>query len=379
VKRPLDSPSDGGPGPLKAAAAGAASVSVLAAGRLSAAEPSQKLAAALEKLPEKAIEGGRQVCKELLAGGRSVVQELISLVGDEFGDPAGVKPKYALHGLVMYASRPKADDERKMVAETLAAELKPDRSPELQAFIARQLQWCGRAEEVPALARLLTGERLCEPAAQALLAIGGKEATAALRKALGGATGKRRVTIVKALGRLRDASSARAVRKDAGSNDRNLRLVALYALGNMPDPAAIPIELDAADVKGRFERSQAVDASLRLARRLAAEGNTEDAEKICRHFLSTRKAPEDVHDRCAALHDLAMSAGVKAVDDVMAALNSKELKYLVPAARTAVKLARLIRKDHRAEAEKLLKEVLKATGEKAVLQEAEVLLGKAGA
>ena len=379
MKRSLDSPSDGGRGPLKAAAAGAASVSALAAGRLSAAEPSQKLAAALEKLPEKAIEDGRQVCKELLAGGPAVVRELIELVGDEFGDPAGVKPKYALHGLVMYASRPKADEERNMVAETLAAELKPDRSGELQAFIARQLQWCGRAAEVPALARLLTDDRLCEPATQALLAIGGKEATAALRKALPGATGKRRVTIVKALGRLRDASSAPAVRKDSGSEDRNLRLVALYALGNMPDPAAIAIELDAADVKGRFERSQAVDASLLLGRRLAAEGNRKDAEKICRRFLTGRKEPQDVHDRCAALHDLAMTAGADAVDDVMAALNSKEVKYLVPAARTAVKLARLIRKDHRAEAEKLLKEVLKATGEKAVLQEAETLLGKAGA
>jgi len=200
-----------------------------------------------------------------------------------------------------------------------------------------------------------------------------------VRKALGGAKGKRRVTIVKALGRLRDKESAAAARKAAGDPNRNLRLVALYALGNIPDARGIDIVLDAADVEGRFERSQAVDASLLLGRRLAAEGNKKDAEKICRHFLSGRKAPEDVHDRCAALHDLAMSAGVQAVDDVMAALNSKELKYLVPAARTAVKLARLIRKDHPAEAEKLLKEVLKATGEKAVLREAEALLGKAGA
>jgi len=379
VKRSPDSSSDGGGGPRKPAAVGAASVSALAAGPLPAAEPSAKLAAALDKLPARSIEAGREICKELAAGGRSVVAELVKLVGGEFGDPAGVKPKYALHGLVAYTSRPKADRERKMVAETLAAELRADHSNELKAFILRQLQWCGRAEEVPAIAGLLASERLCEPATQALLAIGGKPAAAALRKALPAATGKRRVTIVKALGRLRDASSARAVRKDAGSRDRNLRLVALYALGNMPDPAAIPIELDAADVEGRFERSQAVDASLRLGRRLAAQGNTKDAEKICRHFLSTRKAPEDIHDRCAALHDLAMSAGVKAVGDVMAALNSKELKYLVPAARTAVKLARLIRKDHPAEAEKLLKEVLKATGEKAVLREAEVLLGKAGA
>ena len=341
--------------------------------------PSEKLTAAFKKLPAKSIQAAQEVCKELLASGADVVKELVALVGSEFGDRAGVKPKFALHGLVAYASRPGADDERKMVAETLAAELSAGHSAELRAFIVRQLQWCGRAEEVPALAKLLAEERLCEPATQALLAIGGKEATSALREALTGAKGKRRVTIVKALGRQRDKASAAAIRPDAGSVNRDLRLVALYALGNLPDAEAVPVELAAADAKGRFERCQAVDASLRLARRLAAEGNAKAAENLCRHFLAGRKAPEDVHDRCAALHGLAETLGAGAVDDVMAALRSKEVKLLVPAARTAVRLARRIRKDHQGESDKLLKEALKATGEKAVLQEAETLLKGSGA
>ena len=42
------------------------------------------------------------------------------------------------------------------------------------------------------LGKLLADDRLCEPATQALLAIGGAEAAGAMREALGGAKGKRR-------------------------------------------------------------------------------------------------------------------------------------------------------------------------------------------
>ena len=98
---------------------------------------------------------------------------------DEFGDPKGVKPKYALHGLVMYAARPGAEKQRKIVAETLAAELEGKHSKELKAFLCRQLQLCGRREEAPALEKLLEDDRLGEPARQALEAIG---AGAALKR-----------------------------------------------------------------------------------------------------------------------------------------------------------------------------------------------------
>ena len=378
MKRTLASGPDGSRGKLAPAVA-AAGVSAMTAGRLRAAEASEAIDAALKKLPAKSIQAGQEVCKALLAGGVGVVKELIGRVGEEFGDSAGVKPKFALHGLVAYASRPGADPERKLLAEALAAELPARHSDELKAFCVRQLQWCGRAQEVPVLAKLLASERLCEPATQALLAIGGQEATDALREALAGAKGSRRVTLVQALGRQRDKASAGVIRPDARAGDRDLRLVALYALANLPDAESAGVELAAADATGRFERCQGVDASLRLARRLAAQGDAKAAEKVCRHFLAGRTAPEDVHDRCAALHDLAETLGAGAVDDVLAALASKEVKRLVPAARTAVRLARRIRKSHKDASDKLLNEVLKASGEKAVLQEAETLLKGSGA
>ena len=103
---------------------------------------------------------------------------------------------------MIYASRPDADDERRVVAEALAEELAAEHSDELKAFIARQLQLCGRASNVPAIAKLLTNDRLCEPATQALLAIGGKEAQQAVRSALPQASGQRRATLSQAVGLL---------------------------------------------------------------------------------------------------------------------------------------------------------------------------------
>ena len=162
-------------------------------------EPSKKVADVLDQLPADDYETAGKACTALLDGGPAVVKELVGLVGDEFGDPNGVKPKYALHGLAHYASRPGAEKSRAMLAETLAAELTAKHSDELKAFIVRQLQLCGRTEEIPALAGLLTSDGLCNPATQALVAIGGPAAVKALRDALPKAEGPRRVAISQAI------------------------------------------------------------------------------------------------------------------------------------------------------------------------------------
>jgi len=156
------------------------------------------LAALFKKLPAQSYEQAGEIGKTLVDGGADTVRRLVSLVGDEFGDPAGAKPKEALHALVIYAARPGADAERGVVAETLAKELSARHSDELKAFIIRQLQLCGREDDVPTIAVLLASDRLCEPATQALLAIGGKAAQQAIRSALSKASEPRKATLSQA-------------------------------------------------------------------------------------------------------------------------------------------------------------------------------------
>jgi hypothetical protein len=162
-------------------------------------ELSPQAAAVLDKLPCDEYATAQDLLKQLLAGGVEGLRPIIAAVGQQFGDPAGVKPKYAVHGLVMYAGRPGAESERKLVAEALVKELEADHSDELKAFICRQLQLCGGEGEVPALAGLLASERLCEPAAQALQAIGGPAALRALREAQSKAAGARKITLDQAV------------------------------------------------------------------------------------------------------------------------------------------------------------------------------------
>jgi len=339
---------------------------------------SKELAAILEDIPAVDIDTAGGVGKKLIAGGSAMIEEIIGLVGQKFGDPAGAMPKYAMHGAALYAGRPGADQERKIVAEVLAGQLAKKHSADLKAFIIRQLQFCGRPDEVPALAKFLGDEWLCEPATQALLAIGGDAAVAALRGALAGAKGKHRVTILNAVGRLRDKGSVPVARKFVRDKDRDVRLAALYALGNIGDAESTAVLLAAADGKESYERTQATDACFLLARRLAEQGDTKNAAKTCRALSAARKSPADVYDRCAALALLAETCGAAAVGDVMGAMDSQDVKVRHPAARTAVKLAGAIAKKHSSEADKLLKKALKATKDRAVIQDVELLLAGSG-
>lgn len=160
---------------------------------------SSVLATVFKMIPAKNAEQAQAIGKTLVAGGAEMVRQLVGLVGNEFGDSDGALPKQALHALVIHAARPGADKERATVAETLARELQAKHSDELMAFIIRQLQLCGRTQEVPSLGRLLESDRLCEPATQALLAIGGTAARDALKSALPRATGERKITLSQAV------------------------------------------------------------------------------------------------------------------------------------------------------------------------------------
>ena len=153
----------------------------------------------LENIPAQDNESARKLGEDLAASNPATLRRWIELVGDDFGDPSGTKSKYALHGLTHYVSRPGAEADRKRFAQTLAEELSADHSDELKAFLVRQLQMCGRSAEVPALAKLLSSNRLCNPASQALASIGGSLALKSLRDALSSAEGWRRAAISHAI------------------------------------------------------------------------------------------------------------------------------------------------------------------------------------
>jgi HEAT repeat protein len=161
----------------------------------------------------------------------------------------------------------------------------------------------GGKEVVGALGKLLADGELYEYAALALLAIQ-DGAAEQFRKALPGSAGKRRLTVVQALGVLRDASSAGALKKLAGDPDRDTRLAALWALAKVGDPSAADVLIKAADAEG-YERTQATKACLVLAERLLAAGRKAEAARVYTYLRDSRTGPAERYVRDAATRGLA--------------------------------------------------------------------------
>ena len=247
-----------------------------------------------------------------------------------------VKLQYALAGLTVYASRPGAEADRKLVAGAFVKALKSASSDEVKAFLIRQLERAGKDEAVAPLAAFLADDRLCAPATQALIAINTPKAQAALIRALSSAkTPARRVTLLQAVGVLRSPKAARPLLKAASSEDAAVRLEAWYGLANLGLPGAEPVLARAAREAGSAERAKAVSFYLLYARRRAQAGQPDVGVRLCRQLLDVKLTPANQHDHCAALATLAEILGPRVMPDLLLAADSESLELRAAALRIA--------------------------------------------
>jgi len=248
--------------------------------------------------PEKA----EKLFEELLAGGRESIIELIALVRAP-GDPEfkSYRAEYLLHCLAIYVGRAGKEAQRKLLADTLAAQLgNAQLAKPVRGLLARELQVAGTKDAVEALGALLLDEELCSHAASALEAIR-EGAAEELRRALPKAAGACRLAIIQNLGVLRDGSSSGALEKALGDGDREARLAAAWALAQIAPPRAVELLLKAADAPAGYERIKATQACLVLAENLLAAGNKREARRIYTHLRDTRsdRAEQYVRDSAA--------------------------------------------------------------------------------
>jgi hypothetical protein len=186
----------------------------------------------------------------------------------------------------------------------LASQLGGDRPKAVQKYVIEQLQVAGGKEVVGALGKMLLDEQLCEPAAQALTAIG-DGAAEQFRNALAKSSGKARLTIIQNLGVLADAGSASQLKTALGDEDREIRLAAGWALANMGDSGSVDLLLRAAQTEETYECVKATKACLLLAERLLATGRKEPAVKIYERLRDTRNGSDEAYVRIAANAGLA--------------------------------------------------------------------------
>lgn len=239
---------------------------------------------------------------EIYKGGRKNIIGIIDmLVPPGKGDD--VKPHYALHCLVLRVCKLNNGNQRRVFAKTLASQLGGNRPKAVQRYLVRELQVAGVEEVTETIGRLLTDEELCEPAAQALVAIG-DGAAEQLRKALPKVKGKCRLTIIQNLGMVRDGKSIRALKKALRDGNRQFRLAAAWALANIGDEGSVDALLKAAEAEG-WERIKATKVCLLLAEKLLAADRKNEAVKIYKHLQDTRTNPAESYVRDAAKSALA--------------------------------------------------------------------------
>ena len=239
-------------------------------------------------------------------GGRDNVIAIIDMLVSP-GKGNDVKPHYALHCLALHVCKLDDDNQRRRFARTVASQLGGDRPKAVQCYLVRVLQVAGGREVVRTLGKLLVDEELCEPAAQALTAIG-DGATDQFREALPQARGKCRLTIIQNLGVVRDDNSVDALKNAVTDENQDIRIAAAWALANIGDPGSAGVLLKAADAQG-WERIQATKACLLLAENLLAAGKNYEAMRIYTHLRNTRTEPAERYVRNAAKKALTATGG----------------------------------------------------------------------
>ncbi len=240
---------------------------------------------------------------EIQKGGKDNILAIIDMLVEP-GQGDDVKPHYALHCLGNLALQQKDEKARRLFSETLASQLGGSRPKGVQAYLCQELQWAGRKEAVPALAKLLTDGDLVDRAGMALVAI--KDGAAeALRAALPGTQGLCRLVILHSLAALADPQSAEALKQALTDSDREVRIAAGAGLAKIGDASAAEALLKASQVEPGWERIQQAKHCLVLAEKLAASGQKPQAALIYKGLRASRTDPSEKYLRESAERGLA--------------------------------------------------------------------------
>ena len=194
---------------------------------------------------------------------------------------------------------------RKELEKRLAALLSTDVPQAAKDVVCRKLSLVGSADCVPAVAPLLTDEKLSHMARYALERIPDAAAVKAMRDAMPKVKGKLKVGVINSLGVRRDAESTAALTALLKDSDQQIAAAAAAALGAIGTP-------DAAKALEAFEAPEALalavaDAKLCCAEKLLADGKKVDALNIYKALTKSKVK----HVRVAAMRGMLATTGKK--------------------------------------------------------------------
>jgi sugar phosphate isomerase/epimerase/HEAT repeat protein len=250
--------------------------------------------------------------------------------------------RMVLHALTMQAGQVPALRANLLTAygKVLAA----DRPQASKSFVLEQLQFIATPDTVASLAPLLRDAERCDPACRVVVNVGGDAAAAVLRDALAGSADSVRLTLVQALGVLRDVPSVPVLLQDAASPQRELRLAALRALGAIGDPRAAQVLLDATGDASRYVRAQADAAYLEYLAQQVAADRADAAVAAAAAYAAGRAA--DAHIQAAVMEVYGKAGTGAAVDALVAGMlkDQERVRQRAAAALRRLPLERTVTK-----------------------------------
>ncbi|MFW6139845.1 MAG: HEAT repeat domain-containing protein [Acidobacteriota bacterium] len=302
------------------------------------------------KNPEKGFKDWHDILAEFPADGTEDMEiltaELIKLGKNRLAqfclflespkDKVRIKTQYALHGLAVQSARLSTEKERFLVSKAFIKSLKSMKNTQAKKFIISQLQLVGKREAVKPLSQYLSHQKLCEPAARALLSLETEGAEKAFLKSLDSVSGERRITVVKALGELQSKKAVEKIKPFVSSEDKELRRVSLYSLANIGDPSCLGLLGRMRIRSSVYERSRAPLIYLLYIRRLAESGYKELSLNICRDLIKNYTAEEESQVQCGALDLLVRISGEEAIDDLLGIMESSNKDLRQKALASAV-------------------------------------------
>jgi HEAT repeat protein len=192
---------------------------------------------------------------------------------------------------VAIAASPLSSEDDKSAGDKrqrqLISVLQSDAPPQEKAITCKRLAIYGNAKAVPALAVLLSDEKLASWARIALEAIPDPAADDALRQAMEKLNGKLLVGVINSIGTRRDAKAVDALVRRIKDADAEVASAAAAALGQIGNAsAAQALEKSLTDTPAPV-RSAVAEGCVLCAERLLAEGKANEAMKL---YDNVRKA-----------------------------------------------------------------------------------------
>ncbi|HVW13917.1 MAG TPA: family 16 glycoside hydrolase [Mucilaginibacter sp.] len=245
----------------------------------------------------------------------------------------------AISGFSFCSTQPGKEAWRNMAVQAYVKALPKAPDAYNQAFIISQLQTLASDASVPALKNYLADKRLCDPAARALVKVGTPAAKVALRSALRAAKDSCQLSIVEALGDIKDGPAAPAIGGLIGK-DKNLDKVCLYALAQIGSPASSALMSSAAKNAGySYDETDATSSYILYLKNLSLRGtpNKLKAEHLAKSLWDETNSDKLIHTHTAALRLLADLTGGMATGRFVEAAKSSNAQYRAAAMEMAGK------------------------------------------